>query len=120
MKKIITLTLTGVLAIANPAFAQSQNDENIKSDVNAIDKDNAALQKDHDTLARNRAAKAADKANGDYGKQAVDSVKIGANKATIDEKQAEKSADTKILKHHKNEVSEDRGDAQTSTAPARD
>jgi hypothetical protein len=95
MKKIATLALISVISLSTPAFAQSQNDQDIKSDVGAINKDNAALQKDQNALAANRAAKAADKANGSYGKQAVDSVKIGADQTAIAEKNAETGADKK-------------------------
>jgi len=118
MKKLITFAVISAVAVATPAFAQSKNDEDIKSDVQAIDKDNAAIQKDKDNLANNRAAKTADKQNEDYGKQAVDSVKIGADKAAIAEKKTEKHVDKKILKHHKKKAAQDNGDSQTSTVPA--
>ena len=107
MKKIITLALISAVAITSPVFAQSQNDENIKSDVQSLDKDNNALGKDQHTLNKNRAAKAADKANDESGKQAVDSIKIGVDKTAIEEKKIEKNADEKILEHHKEEIKKD-------------
>jgi hypothetical protein len=116
MKKITTLVLIGALAIAPVAMAQSANDENIKSDVGAINKDNAAIANDQNNIAADRAAKANDKANGNYGSQAVDSVKIGANQTAVAEKQTEKDVDKKILKHHKAAATTDTGDARTSTS----
>lgn len=101
MKKIFVIALVSAIAFTVPVHAQTSNDEDVKSDVNALDKDNAALQKDQNTLARDRAAKATDKANGNSGQQAVDSVKIGAVKTAISEKNAEKDVDQKILNHHK-------------------
>jgi len=107
MKKIITLACIGALAVTHPAFAQTQNEENVKADTQALDKDNKALEKDHDTLARDRAAKAADKVNDENGKQAVDSVKIGAVGTAIGEKNLEKDADEKILAHDKAKMKKD-------------
>jgi len=107
MNKIITLAVISTLAIASIAHAQTQNEEAIKADVQALDKDNAALAKDQKTLEKDRAAKADDKANGDTGKQAEDSVKIGAVKTAIEEKKVEKDADEKILAHHKEEMKKD-------------
>jgi len=118
MKKITTLTLISAMAIASPVFAQSANDQSIKSDVNAINNDNAAIQKDRQDLNNDRAAKATDSANGSYGKEAVDSAKIGADKAAIAEKQTAKDVNKKMLKHHKKKAASDTGDAGTSTAPA--
>lgn len=115
MKKIITIALIGAFAISHPAFAQSQNDENVKADVQALDKDNKALDKDQNTLAKDRAAKAADKINDNSGKQAVDSVKIGAVQSAIGEKKVEKDADEKILTHDKNETKKDDAAAPASS-----
>lgn len=104
MKKLAILTAACMLIASPVAMAQTQNDQDVKSDVNAINKDNAALQKDHDRLEQHRQEKAMDKANDNYGGQAVDSTKIGADKAAIGEKEAEKSVDKKILKHHKKKM----------------
>jgi hypothetical protein len=89
------LVLAGAFMIAAPA-AYAATADDISSDNAAISKDNTALKKDHKVTQQNRAAKAADKANDDYGKQAVDSVKLGANHATRDEKTTEKSVDKSI------------------------
>jgi hypothetical protein len=118
MKKFIAIALIGAFAVAHPAFAQSQNDEAIKADVQALDKDNAALEKDKDTLAKDRAAKAVDTANHESGKQAVDSVKIGAVDTAIAEKKIEKSVDEKILAHHKEAMKKD--DAAPAPATGND
>ena len=115
MKKLATIALIAAVAASTPVFAQSQNDQDIKADVGAINKDNAAMQQDQANLAANRAAKAADKANGSYGKQAVDSVKIGTNQTAIAEKSAETGVDKKVLQHHKKAAQTDNGDPNTST-----
>jgi len=116
MKKFLTLALIGAAVISSPVYAQTANDENVKSDVHALDKDNAALAKDHDALANDRAAKAQDKVNGDSTKQAEDSVKIGAVKTAIAEKKAEKGVDKKILRHHKKKMKKE--DASPAPAPS--
>ncbi len=115
MKKLITtVALLSAFALAAPVFAQTDvkdDAQNVESDANAVNKDNSALSKDQATLQKNRDAKAADKANGNYGKQAVDSVKIGADQTAIGEKKAEKSVDKKILTHHQKELNEDADDS---------
>ncbi len=95
MKKTLALTAAVLISLAVPAFAQTGAD--VSSDVGAVQKDNTAMSKDQANLAANRAAKAQDKANGNWGSQAVDSVKIGANKTAISEKSTEKNYDTKTL-----------------------
>lgn len=100
-KKIAFMAAFCSLALPGMVYAQTQNEENIKADVNALDKDNAALHEQHKKLSQDRAAKEQDKASGSYGKQAVDSMKIGADKAAIGEKETERDIHKKILKHHK-------------------
>lgn len=102
MKKAAVLTLAVLLGFAVPAFADTalEKADDISSDAGAIHKDNAAISHDQSNLAANRAAKARHKANGDWGNQAVDSVKIGANKSAISEKKTEKDVDHEILEHH--------------------
>jgi hypothetical protein len=115
--KLTPIALACALALSAPAaFAQSANDEAIKSDVTAVDKDNAALEKDRARLAQHRADKAQDKATDAYGSQAVDSVKIGADHTMIGEKKAERGVDKKILHNDKADADTDHGDPQTSTA----
>jgi len=127
MKKLITLTLITAFAVATPALAigfgslalaadssEQTDQQDVQSDRGAIRKDNQALGNDENNLQNNRDAKAADKANGNYCKQAVDSTKIGANHAAIGEKKMEKHADKKILHHHKKELREDKAETQGS------
>jgi hypothetical protein len=94
MKKIILIAVAMMLGSAFPAFAGSNTD--IQSDDTAIAKDNAAIQHDDQNLAANRAAKAAAEARGDWSTQALDSVKIEANKVTRTEKASEKGVDQGI------------------------
>jgi len=115
MNKLVTMTLLCTVAFTSPVFAQTANDQDIKSDVGAINKDNTALSKDNADIATDRAKKAADKANGNYGKQAVDSMAIGADKTVKQEKVTEKDADQKILQHHKKKVATDTDASQTTT-----
>jgi hypothetical protein len=112
MKKIITIALIGTFSITSPLYAQSQNDENIKTDVQNLDKDNQALQEKNDNLNKDRAAKAIDKANDENGKQAVDSVKIGADKVGIEAKTLEKNMDEKTLADHKANINQDEAGKQ--------
>jgi len=114
MKKIIAITLVSIVAMTGAVYAQSVTDEKVKADVQALDKDNAALAKDRQVLATDRAAKADDKANDDSGKQAVDSMKIGAVKTTIEEKKTERDIDKKILAHDKAEMNKN----DANSAPA--
>ncbi len=106
MKKIIIIAIIGTLGIATPVYAQTQNDKNIKADVQALDKDNKALSEKRDNLSRDRTAKAVDKVNDDNGKQAIDSMKIGVDKTGIAEKNTEKTVDEKILKDDKEKMNQ--------------
>jgi ribonuclease I len=100
MKKLATLALIGA-ALAVPAFAETAQEyhNNVKSDAAAIQKDDAALANQTNTLEENRAKKAMHKANGDVAGQAVDSVKIGANHVGIAAKKTEKNIDKDIKKY---------------------
>ena len=105
MNKLIPITLLGAVLFASPAMsadssAVQQDTKDIEADQGAIQKDNAALSQDQKDLAANRARNDADKANGSYGSQAVDNVKIGADHTKITEKEGERSVDQKILQHH--------------------
>jgi hypothetical protein len=103
MKKITTLALLATLAIAAPAFADD-TPAGVASDVGAVGKDNQAINKSSSDLAKDRASKAANKANGNLGGQAVDSVKVGADKTMRSEKNMEKDHDKKTLKDDTNSV----------------
>ncbi len=96
----LALALTTALIISAPlAYAATTDD--VQSDNAAISKDSTAISKDKSVTRHNRAAKAADKANDNYGKQALDSTKIGANQLTTSEKKTEKSVDTGIKQDDK-------------------
>ena len=101
MKKAMLLAACGLIGLAMPAFAETDSDklQDIRNDDAAIHKDNAAIQNDQSNLDTNRAAKASAKANGKLGSQAVNSVKIGANKAAISEKKTEKDIDKDTMEH---------------------
>lgn len=105
MKKSAIIAISALFCIAVPAVAQStyssqtQQAQDVQSDANAIHKDNAAIANDQANLQKNRMAKQVDKINGDSGKQAIDSTKIGANQAAISEKKSEKDVDQRILTH---------------------
>ena len=102
MKKAVFVAMGVFFCIAAPSFAQSYADskaQDLSSDAHAEYKDNVAIAKDKGNIAHNRAAKARDKANGDLGAQAVDSVKLGANHAATTEKQTEKDMDKQITTH---------------------
>jgi hypothetical protein len=114
MKKLVTFTLIGTMACVAPALADVNADSNkINADVAAIQKDNDALAKDLAALKKDRDAKAAAKANGQYGKQAADSVAIGADQTAIGEKKVEKNVDTKILTHDQNQMNNDVNNVKT-------
>ncbi len=115
MHKLTFTLLLGTALVASQSFTQTnevqQDRQDVQSDVGAVQKDDAALNKDQNKLDSDRAAKAADKANGDYGSQAAHSAAIGADKTMIGEKNAEKSTDQKILKHHKKKLQKDKAKA---------
>jgi len=117
MKKLITITLIGAVAVVSPAIANNvqDNSQAIQADIDAIHKDNDALRKDMDKLDQDRGAKASAKANGEYGKQAGKSLAIGADQVAIDEKKAEKKADQDVLKHHQKQMNEEI-DAETQSS----
>jgi len=75
--------------------------------VRAVQKDNQANSKDNSELATDRAANAKDKANGNLGSQAVDSLSIGDDKVMKSEKQKEKSTDKKVLTHDVNNATDE-------------
>lgn len=100
MKKLATLAVIGVLAAGTPAFATTHDSVDAAVDAHsnsaAIAKDHNANMKDHTRLKSHQAAKAHAKATGDTATQAEESVKIGADRAAIGEKNAETSADQSI------------------------
>ena len=101
MKKAMLLAACGLIGFAMPAFAETAEDQvqDIRNDNAAVQKDNTAIQHDNGNLAANRNAKANDKATNKPVGQAVDSVKIGANKAALSEKKTEKNIDKSTLQH---------------------
>ena len=105
MTKLSTFVLLSALAAATPAFADD-TPNGVAADVGAVQKDNHAIGKDNAELANDRVAKAHDKANGNLGGQAVDSLSIGADKTMKSEKKTEKSTDKKILNHDVNEATD--------------
>lgn len=90
----------------------------IQSDIDALHKDSEALKRDMEKLNEDRAAKAAAKAREDTTGQAKASVAIGVDHAKINEKQAEKKVDQKILEHHKAQLDEQINHAAKATSPA--
>jgi len=101
MKKILFLSACALIGFSLPAFADTDSDklQDIHEDAGAIQKDDAAIAHRKDNLDANRAAKANDKATGAWGSQAVDSAKIGVNRAAISEKKTEKNVDQHTLDH---------------------
>lgn len=95
------MALITAVGVVGPAYAQTQTDENIKADVQALDKDNKELIEQRESLSKLRADKAEDKAKGETTKQALDSLKIGVNKMDIEKKEIEKHSDEKALEQHK-------------------
>ena len=107
MNKLTTLLLISAVSFAAPVMAaDTDTADDVKADVGAIHKDNAALNKDADQLAKHRDEKADAKAKSDYVTQAGKSVAIGADKTMIKEKEAEKKVDKKILEHHQKKLNE--------------
>jgi hypothetical protein len=102
-QSLSAIALVSGLMIAMPSFADD-TPSGVASDVGAVQKDNNAISKDNSSLAKHRAAKAKDKANGNLGGQAVDSMSIGADKTMKSEKQTEKNGDKKILNHDVNDA----------------
>ena len=99
------LALLVALAVTAPVFADD-TPAGVASDVGAVQKDNSAMSQSDADLARHRAMKAQDKANGSYGSQAIDSVNIAKDKTVKDEKESEKAADKKILNHDVNDATD--------------
>lgn len=116
MKKITMITLASALAMSSAAYAQTQNDEAVKSDVNAINQDNTAIQKHNAELQHDKDAAAADHANKAYGSEAADSAKAVGQKAAIETNKAEKSVHQKMLKHHKSTVKGEENDTNSSSS----
>lgn len=113
MKKALMLT---AMMLALPSFAMAESlqeaKDEVKADHGAIAKDNAAIGKQEENLEVNRAEKAKAKAEGNYARQASESVQIGANKAVMSGKKAEKHVDQKILEKDKKDVQEKRNGAE--------
>lgn len=99
MKKTAFL-FAAVLLTATPVLAQTTVNADASVDTHsnsaAIAKDKAANRKDHARLHSHQAAKAMDKATDSPAAQAEDSVKIGADRAAIGEKNVETSIDSSI------------------------
>lgn len=116
MKKLTLLALAGALVISSAAFAQTENDQKIKADVDAINQDNADIQRHNADLKVHGDAEATDKANKNYGDQAVDSAKMVGDKAAIETNKATKAAHQKMLKHHKSKAKKDATGEDSSTS----
>lgn len=116
-KSFVLLAAISGMAIT-PAFADDNavrmDVHAIQRDIDAITKDDAALQKDRAALSKYREAKAQDIQNGDSGKQAVDSTKIGGVLTEIAEKKAERKIDRDKLDHDEAAMHEDKNDAEYS------
>ncbi len=96
MKKFIIISFLSALIVAAPSMADD-TPSGVAADVGAVQKDNSALGKTNADLAKDRAAKAQDKATGNWGGQAVDSTKIGADKVKRSVQGTEKSSDKRTL-----------------------
>lgn len=101
--KTWTTALVLSALMASPAIA-AVTDADLQADQRAIAKDNAALARDKARLAHHRAEKAHAKATRNYSEQAAASTKIGADKAAINEKRAERNVDQRIMRHDEDEV----------------
>ncbi len=101
MTKLVALTLLSAVILVAPAYADD-TPAGVASDVGSVQKDNQNLRDTNSALARDRAAKAQDKANGNWGGQAVDSVKIGYDKVVRGTQQTGKSSDTQTLNNDVN------------------
>ena len=111
MKNPFIIAVAGAIMLSGAAFAETSQAD-IDADKGAIAKDNAAIAKQKSNIAVNRVEKKAAKVKGNPADQASQSVQIGANKAAIDEKTAEKNVDTKILQHDEKEMQEDKMDSK--------
>lgn len=109
MKKSL-IVFAGAALLSGIAFADTTPSD-VAADKGAIKKDNADIGKQQNNVEVNRAEKEAAKANGNPIDQASQSVQIGANKAMIEEKKAEKKIDQKILHHDQKEMHEDAKEA---------
>ncbi len=107
MKKALIIAFAGAVTLSGAAFADTTSSD-IAADKGAIAKDNKAIAKQQGNIAVNRAEKEDAKESGNVLDQASQSVQIGANKAAIEEKKAEKSVDKKILDHHADEMNENK------------
>lgn len=115
MNKLSMIALACALTASGAAYAQTQNDQNIKSDVQSINEDNATIQHHSAELQQDKNATAADQANKAYGSSAVDSAKAVGQKAAIETDKGEKAVHQKMLKHHKQKAADE---ANANTTPA--
>ena len=93
MNRFIALACLLALTAILPACSSNGG---VSKDQTAIDKDNAVLDKDTVALERDRVMKAQNKAAGNWGSQAVNSIGIGYDRLLIGEKNTEKSIDETI------------------------
>ena len=115
MNKTLTLfTTIAAITFASSAFAAAEavqdDKDDIQGDINSIGQNDVDLQKHRHELRIDRAAKAADKVNGDTAKQAADSVRIGADLTAIAAKKLERKANREKLDHDEKELHEDSAD----------
>jgi hypothetical protein len=106
MKHVFSLAALSLLAL--PLVACNEPTPEDRADVQAsqgaVIKDQAVQNDYQAELAKDRAQKAQAKATGDPLRQAKESVEIGADKAMINEKQAEKNVDKQILEEDKEDL----------------
>lgn len=117
--KHLTLALASTLLLSAPAFAKDYDSNEVEKEKaelresqSDLDKDNADIRRYEKTMQQNRAEKARAKAEGNYGRQARESLAIGANKAAIQSNKAERYVNEKRVEEDREDLRDARGEAR--------
>ena len=84
-----------------------------------LDKDNADIKRRQAQMEQNRAEKARAKAEGNYGRQAYESMAIGANKAAIKGNKVERYVDQKMVEEDREDLREARAEERNANHNSR-
>ncbi|MDX1975840.1 MAG: hypothetical protein SFT92_09240 [Rickettsiales bacterium] len=105
MKHSLAIALLAATAMSGAALAETTPSDVAKTKQELRETD-AAIAKQKENIAVNRAEKDAAKANNNPLDQASQSVQIGANKTAIEANKLDKKVDQKILNHQEKKLEE--------------
>ena len=123
MKKLAIIIAGAAVTLAVPALAVDQQrireeQADVRDAERDVQEDKAAVKKYENYLEQNRAEKARAKSEGAYGRQAKESVAIGANKAAISANKTQRRMDEADVERERRELREAREQGYNDMPPS--